>query len=159
MYTFSHQQVLSILFYRQDHTTHENSLLFMSTPTEEQHLSLHALVCLPAHSQGRDAGGVRTLVRPSQGPPAPLDTSALLQGPTCLVPFHGMSTSNHVGNQCTRSGWRDSILREQNLNSKPSTEYFYQCGLGVCHTLFLELNPQPMSCSASCHPTEAKSLP
>lgn len=59
----------------------------------------------------------------------------------------------------TRNGWRDSIHREQNQNSEPSTKYFYQCGLGVCHTLFLELNPQSMSCSASSHPTEAKSLP
>lgn len=37
------------------HDTRKQLAFHAYTPAEE-HLSLHALVCLPAHSQGRDAG-------------------------------------------------------------------------------------------------------
>lgn len=118
--------------------------------------SLHALVCLLPFP-GKRCWAVRTQVRPSRDPPAPGHRS-LLQGPTCLV-LYGMSTSNPCWKLTLEMAEEIPSHREQNQNSEPSTKYFYQCGLGVCHTLFLELNPQSMSCSASSHPTEAKSYP
>ena len=139
------------------HDTRKQLAFHAFTPAEE-HLSLHTLVCLPAHSQGRDAsewGHCKAIPGPSCSPGHWRFTAR----PTCLVPSMECLPQTHAGNQCTRSGWRDSIHREQNRNAEPSTEYFYQCGLRVCHTLFLELNPQSMSCSASSHPAEAKSLP